>query len=104
MRNSTFYAQLQWQRQQPLECQPFEERPWWPLFHIKGEVAASKAAGAHIVGTGVSDGNGIFKYEGRWHLMHQGEKRCDSFASALFLLPTVRTSYQGRPTGTNLKF
>eukprot|EP01050_Picozoa_sp_SAG11_P007988 SAG11_NODE_683_length_7747_cov_3.047463_5_plen_819_part_00 len=59
----------------PLECQPFEARPYWPKFHIKGEVAFSEAArGAHIVGSGVSDGNGIFQYEGRWHIMHQDHR------------------------------
>ena len=50
----------------PLQCQPFDLRPTWPIFHTIGNVTTGGASGPTL--SGLNDANAIFEYKGVYHV------------------------------------
>ena len=54
---------------EPLACQPNDEQPMLPIFHIIGNV--TKNADNSIKLEAINDCSGVTFYEGLWHVWHQ---------------------------------
>ena len=54
---------------EPLACQPNDEQPMLPVFHIIGNV--TKSADNSIKLEAINDCSGVTFYEGLWHVWHQ---------------------------------
>ena len=54
------------------QCQPHEIRPWWPTYHILGNVSRGPGGALPVKPDHLNDANAIFEYKSVFHVMHQG--------------------------------
>ena len=53
------------------QCQPYHAKPWWPTYHIVGNVTRGKDGLLPLLPAHINDANAIFQYKGVFHVMHQ---------------------------------
>lgn len=61
----------------PLACQPNDQQPMLPIFHLIGNV--TQAPDGSITLEPINDCSGVTYYEGLWHVWHQCCK-CAAYA------------------------
>eukprot|EP01047_Picozoa_sp_COSAG01_P063954 COSAG01_NODE_8379_length_2807_cov_12.130355_2_plen_510_part_00 len=56
------------------QCQPHAVRPWWPTYHIVGNVTRNADGSLPVKPAHINDANAIFQYKQVFHVMHQSAR------------------------------